>query len=137
MFDLPINVEVVADIGFSQSQFARGEVHSKDRDRLAIRFHYDLPAEFYALWLDPLMVYSAYFDTTELDLDAAQVHKLDYICRKLRRCPGERLLDIGCGWGGLIMYAAAHYGVGAVGITLIVPQVEVARKRLQESELQQ
>ncbi len=114
----------------------RGSVHSKDRDRQAVRHHYDLPAEFYALWLDRRMVYScAYFAKPEEDLDAAQVRKLDYICRKLRLRPGERLLDIGCGWGGLIMHAAAHYGVEAVGITLSVPQAELARKRLHESEL--
>jgi cyclopropane-fatty-acyl-phospholipid synthase len=82
------------------------------------------------------MVYScAYFHTPEEDLDTAQERKLDYICRKLRLRRGERLLDIGCGWGGLIMHAAAHYGVQAVGITLSVPQAEVARKRLHESEL--
>jgi cyclopropane-fatty-acyl-phospholipid synthase len=110
-----------------------GAVHSKDRDRQAVRYHYDLPAEFYALWLDQRMIYSsAYFAAPEQDLDTAQVRKLDYICRKLRLRPGERLLDIGCGWGGLIMHAAAHYGVEAVGITLSVPQAEVARKRLHE-----
>jgi cyclopropane-fatty-acyl-phospholipid synthase len=82
------------------------------------------------------MVYScAYFAKPEEDLDTAQVRKLDYICRKLRLRPGERLLDIGCGWGGLIMHAAAQYGVEAVGITLSVPQAELARKRLHESEL--
>jgi len=110
-----------------------GVVHSKDRDRRAISYHYDLPAEFYALWLDQRMVYScAYFATPEEDLDTAQIRKLDYICRKLRLRAGERLLDIGCGWGGLIVHAAAHYGVEAVGITLSVPQAEMARKRLHE-----
>ena len=79
----------------------RGPVHSRDRDRQAVTYHYDLPAEFYALWLDQRMVYScAYFNTPEEDLDTAQERKLDYICRKLRLRPGERLLDIGCGWGG-------------------------------------
>jgi cyclopropane-fatty-acyl-phospholipid synthase len=113
-----------------------GPVHSKDRDRQAVRQHYDLPSEFYALWLDRRMVYScAYFATAEEDLDTAQVRKLDYICRKLRLRSGERLLDIGCGWGGLIMHAAAHYGVEAMGITLSAPQAELARKRLHESEL--
>ena len=113
-----------------------GSVHSRERDRQVIRYHYDLPAEFYALWLDQRMVYScAYFATAEEDLDSAQLRKLDYICRKLRLHPGDRLLDIGCGWGGLIMYAAAHYGVEAVGITLSVPQAEVARRRLDESGL--
>lgn len=113
-----------------------GELHSKSRDRQAVRYHYDLPPEFYALWLDPRMVYScAYFTRPEDNLDAAQQHKLHYICRKLRLLPGERLLDIGCGWGALIMHAAAHYGVEAVGITLSVPQAEWARKRLRESGL--
>jgi cyclopropane-fatty-acyl-phospholipid synthase len=113
-----------------------GPVHSRDRDRKAVRYHYDLPAEFYAMWLDQHMVYScAYFATPEDDLDVSQVRKMDYICRKLRLRPGERLLDIGCGWGGLVMHAAAHYGVEAVGITLSVPQAEVARKRLRETGL--
>jgi cyclopropane-fatty-acyl-phospholipid synthase len=114
----------------------RGAMHSKARDRQAVRYHYDLPVDFYALWLDERMVYScAYFGSSDEDLDAAQVRKLDYICRKLRLRPGERLLDIGCGWGGLIMHAAAHYGVEAVGITLSVPQAEVARTRLREAGL--
>jgi cyclopropane-fatty-acyl-phospholipid synthase len=113
-----------------------GSVHSRDRDRQAVTYHYDLPAEFYALWLDRRMVYScAYFSTPEEDLDSAQERKLDYICRKLRLRRGERLLDIGCGWGGLIMHAAAHYGVEAVGITLSVPQAELARQRLHEAGL--
>ena len=113
-----------------------GSVHSRDRDRQAISYHYDLPAEFYALWLDRRMVYScAYFTAPEEDLDSAQERKLDYICRKLRLRRGERLLDVGCGWGGLIMRAVAHYGVEAVGLTLSVPQAELARQRLCESGL--
>ncbi len=114
----------------------QGRIHSKDRDRQAVCSHYDLPAEFYALWLDRRMVYScAYFAMPEEDLDSAQERKLDYVCRKLRLRRGERLLDIGCGWGGLIMHAVAHYGVEAVGITLSVPQAEVARQRLREAGL--
>lgn len=113
-----------------------GKAHSKDRDRQAIHYHYDLPSEFYALWLDQRMVYScAYFSSPDEDLDSAQKNKLDYICRKLRLSPGERLLDIGCGWAGLIAHAAAHYGVECVGITLSVPQAEVARERLREMNL--
>jgi cyclopropane-fatty-acyl-phospholipid synthase len=113
-----------------------GPLHSKDRDRLAIRYHYDLPSEFYALWLDSRMVYScAYFESGETDLEAAQYRKLDYICKKLQLSPGERLLDIGCGWGGLLLHAATHYGVDAVGITLSVRQAEVARKRVREAAL--
>jgi cyclopropane-fatty-acyl-phospholipid synthase len=115
-----------------------GQVHSKDRDRQAVRYHYDLPAEFYALWLDRYMVYScAYFEAPDQDLESAQERKLDYICRKLRLRPGERLLDIGCGWGGLIRHAAAHYGVEAVGITLSVPQAELAREHLRAAGLKQ
>ncbi len=113
-----------------------GKLHTKDRDRQAVSYHYDLPSEFYALWLDQHMVYScAYFTTPEDDLDAAQERKLDYICRKLRLRPGERLLDIGCGWGGLVMHAAAHYGVEATGITLSVTQAELARQRVRNAGL--
>ncbi len=113
---------------------ARGEIHSKERDRRAISYHYDLSPQFYELWLDRRMVYSCgYFPTGKEDLDCAQEHKLDYLCRKLRLRPGERLLDIGCGWGGLVMYAAEHYGVQAIGITLSVPQAELARQRLREA----
>jgi cyclopropane-fatty-acyl-phospholipid synthase len=119
-----------------EARFQGRRLHSKDRDRQAVCSHYDLPAGFYALWLDRRMVYScAYFATAEEDLDAAQERKLDYVCRKLRLRPGERLLDIGCGWGGLIMHAVAHYGVEAVGITLSVPQAEMARQRLREAGL--
>jgi cyclopropane-fatty-acyl-phospholipid synthase len=113
-----------------------GATHSKDRDRQSISYHYDLPADFYALWLDQRMVYScAYFETLEEDLDTAQLRKLEHICRKLRLRKGDRLLDIGCGWGSLLMHAATHYGVEAVGITLSVPQAELARQRLRESGL--
>jgi cyclopropane-fatty-acyl-phospholipid synthase len=113
-----------------------GLLHSKDRDQHAVTYHYDLPTEFYALWLDRRMVYScAYFASAEEDLDSAQERKLDYICKKLRLRRGDRLLDIGCGWGGLIMHAAANYGVEAVGLTLSVPQAEVARQRIREAGL--
>ncbi len=113
-----------------------GAIHSLERDRQAISYHYDLPADFYALWLDRRMVYSCgYFATPDDDLDAAQERKLDYICRKLRLRPGESLLDIGCGWGALVMYAAQHFGVRAHGITLSVPQAEEARRRVQAAGL--
>ena len=82
------------------------------RDKQAIGYHYDVSNDFYRLWLDERMVYScAYFTAPGDDLDAAQLRKLDYLCRKLRLKQGERLLDIGCGWGGLIMHAARKYGV--------------------------
>jgi cyclopropane-fatty-acyl-phospholipid synthase len=105
--------------------------HSRAHDAAAVRYHYDVSNEFYALWLDRQMVYScAYFATGDEDLDAAQERKLDHLCRKLRLKPGELLLDIGCGWGGLICWAAANYGVEAVGITLSPPQAEYARRRV-------
>ncbi|MGA8621901.1 MAG: cyclopropane-fatty-acyl-phospholipid synthase family protein [Candidatus Sulfotelmatobacter sp.] len=115
----------------------QGAVHSKDRDRRAISYHYDLPAEFYALWLDQRMQYScAYFAAgEEADLETAQRCKLDYLCRKLRLRRGDRLLDIGCGWRGLLIHAAAHYGTQALGITLSVRQAELARQRIRDSGL--
>ena len=112
-------------------------LHSRERDRQAIRYHYDLPGEFYALWLDRQMVYScAYFQTPDEDLDSAQEHKLDYLCQKLRLRPGERLLDIGCGWGALVGHAAAHYGVQALGITLSQAQAELGQQRLRQLGLE-
>jgi len=114
-----------------------GRSHSIERDRQAISFHYDVSNDFYALWLDRRMVYScAYFQSPEEDLDAAQANKLDYICRKLRLRPGQRLLDIGCGWGALAMYAAERYGVEATGITLSEPQARLANERIKAAGLQ-
>ncbi len=105
--------------------------HAPRRDAMAIRAHYDIGNDFYALWLDRRLVYScAYFETGTEDLDRAQEAKLEHICRKLRLHPGERLLDIGCGWGGLVMYAAARYGVEAHGITLSPAQATLARERI-------
>ncbi len=113
-----------------------GLLHSKHRDRAAVSYHYNLSNDFYQLWLDRRMVYScAYFQTGEEDIDTAQTQKLDYLCRKLRLRPGERLLDVGCGWGGLILYAAQHYGVKAYGVTLSEPQAELARARIREAGL--
>jgi cyclopropane-fatty-acyl-phospholipid synthase len=114
----------------------RGRKHSLERDRRAVTYHYDVSNDFYALWLDQRMVYScAYFGSPDDALDTAQTRKLDYICRKLRLQPGQRLLDIGCGWGGLVMYAAQHYGVDATGITLSQPQVDWASARIAEAGL--
>ncbi|HEY9098508.1 MAG TPA: cyclopropane-fatty-acyl-phospholipid synthase family protein [Thiobacillus sp.] len=106
--------------------------HTRSRDRQNIQYHYDVSNDFYALWLDAKRVYScAYFKTPDLSLDAAQIAKLDHICRKLNLQPGERLLDIGCGWGGLILYAAQHYGVQAVGITLSDDQHAYANDQIE------
>lgn len=93
--------------------------HSIERDAAQIQFHYDVSDDFYALWLDPKRVYScAYFADPAMTLAQAQEAKLDHICRKLMLRPGERFLDIGSGWGALLMWAAEHYGVDATGITL-------------------
>lgn len=93
--------------------------HTLVRDARQVQFHYDLSDAFYALWLDPRRVYScAYFREPAMDLAQAQEAKLDLICRKLRLRAGERFLDIGAGWGGLLLWAAEHYGVDATGITL-------------------
>lgn len=108
-----------------------GRIHSKQRDREAIAFHYDLPQAFYETFLDEHLVYScAYFAADDEDLTSAQARKLDLICRKLRLRPGQSLLDIGCGWGSLLAHAARHYGVHGVGVTLSRTQAEVARQRL-------
>lgn len=111
--------------------------HSRDGDRQAIAFHYDVSNDFYRLWLDEQMIYScAYFETPGDTLDRAQCNKLDHICRKLRLEPGERLLDIGCGWGALIRWAAKHYGVQAHGVTLSRNQYDHARKVIRDEGLQ-
>jgi cyclopropane-fatty-acyl-phospholipid synthase len=113
-----------------------GRKHSVERDRQAVTYHYNVSNDFYALWLDKRMVYScAYFHSADDSLDSAQEQKLDILCRKLRLKPGQRLLDIGCGWGGLAMYAAQHYGVDATGITLSQPQAVLANQRIASANL--
>ncbi len=114
----------------------RAKRHSRERDRRAVKFHYDVSNDFYRLWLDRRMVYScAYFESPKDDLDAAQEHKLDYLCRKLRLRPGQRLLDVGCGCGALVIHAAKNFGVRAEGITLSEPQAEWGRARIAEAGL--
>jgi cyclopropane-fatty-acyl-phospholipid synthase len=126
----------LADTRFPEHARKLGPRHTPVRDAAAIQFHYDVGNDFYKLWLDRRMVYScAYFKTQDETLENAQVAKLDLICRKLRLKPGERLLDIGCGWGGLIMHAAEHYGVDATGITLSENQAAFARERIAKAGL--
>lgn len=111
-------------------------VHTLRRDRQAISFHYDKPAEFFAPWLGPSMVYScAYFRRNSESLEEAQRNKLDLICKKLSLKPGEEMLDIGCGWGSLILHAAKYYGVHATGITLSEQQFAFARQRISKESL--
>ncbi len=105
----------------------RARRHSLARDGAAVRSHYDVGNDFYALWLDRRLVYScAYFTDDGTTLDDAQRDKLDHCCRKLRLQTGERLLDVGCGWGALVRHAAEYYGVRATGITLSPAQAEYA-----------
>jgi len=126
----------LATTRFPEQARKLGPRHAPVRDAAAIHYHYDVGNNFYKLWLDKRMVYScAYFRSPEVCLDAAQEAKLDLICRKLRLKPGERLLDIGCGWGGLIMYAAEHYGVDATGITLSENQAALAKERIEQAGL--
>ena len=128
--------EHIEDSVMPASSELSGRRHSTTRDRDAVRFHYNVGNAFYSLWLDARMVYSCgYFARADDDLDSAQESKLELICRKLRLSPGERLLDIGCGWGGLIMHAAKRYGVFAVGITLSEAQADLARERIAASGL--
>jgi cyclopropane-fatty-acyl-phospholipid synthase len=113
-----------------------GARHSLHRDRTAISHHYDVGNDFYRLVLGPSLVYScAYWPTGTDSLEAAQEAKLDLICRKLGLRPGMRLLDVGCGWGSLLLHAAQHYGVEGVGVTLSTEQAEGARERIEAAGL--
>ena len=111
--------------------------HTLARDAQQIQFHYDLSDDFYALWLDPLRVYScAYYRDASMTLAQAQEAKLDHICRKLRLAPGERFLDIGAGWGALLLWAAEHYGVDGTGITLSRNQHAHVQRLIEQRGLQ-
>lgn len=102
-----------------------------------MNYHYDHPVGFWKVWLDESLCYScAYFDSPETTLADAQKNKLDYICRKLRLRPGQRLLDMGCGWGALMLHAAKNYGVSALGLTLSPEQAEIARERVRAAGLE-
>ncbi len=118
-------------------RIAYGSHHTRETDREAIQYHYDVSNDFYAEWLDPAMVYScAYFENGTESLAQAQLKKIDHILTKLQLGPGQRLLDIGCGWGALVMRAAAHFRARCVGITLSQNQCDLARERVREAGLQ-
>lgn len=109
----------------------RGRLHSLRRDSESIQHHYDVSNDFYRLFLGPSMVYScAYFETPDDSLEQAQIRKLDVVCQKLQLEEGERLLDIGCGWGSMAIHAASNYGVKVLGVTLSPSQAELARERV-------
>ncbi len=110
--------------------------HSRQVDAEAIRYHYDVSNEFYQQFLDPNMVYScAYFEHGDEDLSTAQIRKIDHILAKIRLQPGQTLLDIGCGWGALVIRAAQQYGARCVGITLSQNQYELAQQRVRAAGL--
>ncbi|HET7454747.1 MAG TPA: cyclopropane-fatty-acyl-phospholipid synthase family protein [Solirubrobacterales bacterium] len=112
-----------------------GKRHSKERDARAVRHHYDVSNEFFELFLGPTMVYSCaiWRDGEKKTLEEAQEEKLDTVARKLAIKEGERVLDVGCGWGGFPLWAATKYGADVVGITLSPPQAEKARQRAEEA----
>ena len=111
--------------------------HTRTRDSAQIQFHYDVSDAFYGLWLDPRRVYScAYYRESGMTLAQAQEAKLDHICRKLMLRPGERFLDIGAGWGALLLWAAEHYGVDATGITLSANQHAHVRQLISDKGLE-
>ncbi|MFI9105615.1 class I SAM-dependent methyltransferase [Streptomyces fildesensis] len=113
-----------------------GPLHSPGRDKQAISHHYDVGNDFYERVLGPSMVYScAYWEHPDTTLEEAQRAKLDLVCRKLALRPDQTLLDVGCGWGSMVLHAAEHYGVRAVGITLSTEQAAYARKRVAEAGL--
>lgn len=117
--------------------FIRDSESPRENGKDTIAFHYDISNDFYQLWLDDRMLYScAYFENPQQSLEQAQCNKLDHICRKLRLQPGEHYLDIGCGWGALVCWAAKHYGVQAHGITLSQSQYEYACDEVRRQHLQ-
>lgn len=125
-----------APLALRENAPRRHAKHSQQQDMLSIRFHYDIGNDFYQPWLDRNMVYSCgYFPTGAEDIHQAQEAKLDYICRKLGLKAGEKLLDIGCGWGGLVRWAASHYGCEALGITLSAAQARYARQCIADDGL--
>jgi cyclopropane-fatty-acyl-phospholipid synthase len=119
------------------ARVVRSIKHNKKSDSKAIQYHYDVSNEFYQEWLGPAMVYScAYFETGDETLDQAQEKKIDHILTKVQLQPGQRLLDIGCGWGALVMRAASKFGASCVGVTLSENQFELASERVRRAGLQ-
>jgi cyclopropane-fatty-acyl-phospholipid synthase len=130
---------VGSDTGWWTQMMRRAKslaLHTPARDAQQIQFHYDVSDDFYALWLDPRRVYScAYFKDVQMSLAQAQEAKIDHICRKLMLKPGEKFLDVGAGWGALLLWAAENYGVDATGITLSRNQHAHVNRLIEEKGL--
>lgn len=119
------------------ARISRSFRRDKEKDAEAVQYHYDVSNEFYRCWLDDNMVYScAYFENGDEDLNTAQLKKIDHILTKIQVHPGDTLLDIGCGWGALVLRAASKYGAKCVGITLSENQAKLARERVEQAGLQ-
>jgi cyclopropane-fatty-acyl-phospholipid synthase len=114
-----------------------GKQHSIERDKAAVAYHYNVATDFYKAFLDKNMVYSCgIFGSPDESLDDAQVRKLDEICKLLQLKPGQKILDVGCGWGGFLIHACKHYGVEGIGITLSQPQADEANERIKAAGLE-
>ncbi len=137
--DIEGDVVAVLEAAYVADAFAGARAPTpgeRPDDAEAVRHHYDLPPEFFALFLDPRMVYTcAYYRTPSDTLDEAQAAKLDLVCRKLDLQPGDRFVDLGCGWGGLVAWAAGRYGADALGVTLSAPQARWGARALREAGL--
>lgn len=145
--DVEGNLADIIDIGYRLAtasvgspgklqRVARHFTHSKASDKKSIQYHYDVSNDFYQLWLDPRMVYScAYFEHGDEDLATAQLKKIDHILTKIRLRPGQTLLDIGCGWGGLVIRAAQKFGARCLGVTLSRNQFDFATERVKAAGL--
>lgn len=119
------------------ARVVRHFAHTKEGDKASIRYHYDVSNDFYKLWLDRNMVYScAYFEHGDETLDDAQIKKIDHILTKIRLQPDQTLLDIGCGWGALVLRAAQQFGARCLGVTLSQNQFDLARERVRAAGLE-
>ncbi|SFD72882.1 SAM-dependent methyltransferase [Massilia yuzhufengensis] len=137
---ISVGNSLAANLGKGRSRLGdalrRAVPHTREKDAEAIRYHYDVSNAFYAAWLDPGMVYScAYFENGDEDLATAQEKKIDHILRKIGLRPGQSLLDIGCGWGALVLRAAQQFGARCVGVTLSENQAALARERVERAGL--
>ncbi|MGF6780847.1 class I SAM-dependent methyltransferase [Paraburkholderia sp. GAS334] len=145
--DLEGKIADIIDVAYKLASLPTGDAgiaakvltrfsHTRKEDKESIQYHYDVSNEFYRLWLDKQMVYSCgYFENGDESLDEAQVKKIDHILSKIRLQPGQTLLDIGCGWGALVIRAAQRFQARCVGITLSEKQYEFARQRVKDANL--